>query len=1424
MPPVQPLQALLYRISISAFAGLTLATSIPAQASGTARTVLDSRGISKSRDPSTASDPKPVPPPLSLEGRTGFTAVPGDEPDFTPSENPDPTGSRPDTLPILRKGEPYVLAFTGGSFAPERGIDLRLLRLRRKSPSGFTYGYVMLRGRMADEKKVRGLQRLGVEILGVHTWQSYVARIPLAELSRIAALPFVHWVGHAQPDQKLEPSLRAAIQARHPKERFRVDISVFASDLGEKTVIRKQGELSRKGRVLTGQIEIVFPHGPMHEALEALGYRHDHYNEIGNVHIFEGSATAAQILEIRKLDFVAYIELKQIHHSLHDQSVAMIGQDRVRGDYDGSGITLGVIDTGLSNAAGGGTYKTHKDLLQNLAGWSNIGSSSAATWQDADGHGTHVAGTMVGMGRADIRYRGMAPGVGGTPQNRLFVGRYLDGNGKSVGSASTLFKVMSSTVGSGSQTSARPRAINNSWGTDATSSKWSGTESSARSVDNYVYRHRQTYVFAAGNKGIGVGSPGSSKNALTVGSVDDYWTSKIRPGDLSAFSQGGTSDWRHKPEICAPGDAITSTKTKTTDKYTTLGGTSMAAPHVTGAIASFLQKWKATYDYRPHRIKAQMLASAGWQGSDGAYSGFRVGYGLIDAYKMANSSPRYSWVSSWSARPLTSSGKYFYTDITVPKNITNAKLVMSYIEQATSGGSKQARVSDVRVFIDIAPFSAGGNTGEIELKSTKRLNLSIAGSKFANSIRGKKLRIKVYGQSVPFTYLPHAAWTLFYYKKPITGQPTLNVAMQSAKVLRNQVFAYVATLESGNEVREFSNARIYPDFPEPVKVVALSRKTLDKKPITQRYLEGRSYPSWGYPSTRKTTLGGMTVGSGYKRTIVWFLQAPSVDGIYSLKTYCDFDLNPKAPLRVTKTLCVDSSPPNDIAQLRSTSHSSGVWSRSSQVQMAWTKATDVGCARVTGLATLVTDKSYSNPSRSTMSGAKTGIYFDVGETPGKYFHIRAIDGVGNLSKLTGHWGPIRVDKTPPSLKSVSINDRADRTNNLKVTLRLSASDALSGVASMRFSSDGKTWGPWKTYTSAPMTHDLSTLGGNSSPGAKNVFSMVRDRAGNTSNTRLESILYVQSDPLVTLIRIQQGAKATKSLSVMVEVHAQGNTTAIQYSSDGSTWSAWKSYSKSPRSYDLSKYGGNSKPGLKYVYARVRDGSQKLSLPQKQRIWYVQVPNITSAQNTTFEVIHDQAIRLTGSGFNSVGSAHIGSLIISSRDPEDWHKGYLRILSDTKMEIHPPQALQPGTYSCYLRNIGFASRALTLQVRHNSRSLLALPPRLKTGKVLHIYTHLGPKPTTTISILSISTSPRPWTLPGFLSMGHGGHPVFFIDPSFTVTSLSAVHDANTRVAQWALPTPAGRFKGTFYWQCLMFDITNTRKSPIPVSTVDSVQLY
>lgn len=264
-------------------------------------------------------------------------------------------------------------------------------------------------------------------------------------------------------------------------------------------------------------------------------------------------------------------------------------------DARGQGVKVAVLDTGIE--------ATHPDLQGKLAKFAEFDAKGALVKEgidnawDADGHGTHVCGTIVG-GRASGRWIGMAP------EAKLLVGKVMS---KSGGTDEQILKGMEWAVAQGAE------LINMSLG---------GLSFDPGVLDTYtaaIVAARAAgvpVVVAIGNDGAQTsGSPGNDFFALAVGAMDVHCR-------IAAFSGGRTQvvetsdaiDPKYlplvysKPDLAAPGVHVYSCIGKS--KWEHLNGTSMATPHVSGALALLLSRTAAA------KKDAALLALTGAERSD----------------------------------------------------------------------------------------------------------------------------------------------------------------------------------------------------------------------------------------------------------------------------------------------------------------------------------------------------------------------------------------------------------------------------------------------------------------------------------------------------------------------------------------------------------------------------------------------------------------------------------------------------------------------------------------------------------------------------------------------------------------------------------------------------------------------------------------
>jgi subtilisin family serine protease len=135
---------------------------------------------------------------------------------------------------------------------------------------------------------------------------------------------------------------------------------------------------------------------------------------------------------------------------------------------------------------------------------------------------------------------------------------------------------------------------------------------------------------------ISINDPGNAERAITVGSC--YSKAPHTLGIAPSSSKGPTSDGRPKPDLVAPGERVLSCASRSKValvggappiQYIEDSGTSMAAPHISGAAAAYLSV-RREFVGRPDDVKTLMTTSATDLKRDRSFQGA----GLLDLFRM----------------------------------------------------------------------------------------------------------------------------------------------------------------------------------------------------------------------------------------------------------------------------------------------------------------------------------------------------------------------------------------------------------------------------------------------------------------------------------------------------------------------------------------------------------------------------------------------------------------------------------------------------------------------------------------------------------------------------------------------------------------------------------------------------------------------
>lgn len=334
-------------------------------------------------------------------------------------------------------------------------------------------------------------------------------------------------------------------------------------------------------------------------------------------------ATSAQVQSLLAMSDVRSVWLNAPLDLENREATALTGVDRLRTDsgmrigglpVSGRGIGVLVNDSGVDGTHADLKFPEH--VKQNVLAQTNLHSvdtmlpityiEGVANTDLAGGHGTHVAGTIGGNGAASSgSHEGVAPGAG-------IIG---------YGSGAGLFIL--DTVGGFDyalthQAQYGIRVVSNSFGNTSDVGTAFDPDDPTNIATKALADRGVVVVFSAGNAGAGEATiTGNFKKApwvVTVAAGD-------KQGRLAGFSSRGengrggdvvidgvTYSWTDRPTVTAPGVNIVSARASlgSLDKtaaqndvntlgpalalsYTTMSGTSMAAPHAAGVVALMLE-------------------------------------------------------------------------------------------------------------------------------------------------------------------------------------------------------------------------------------------------------------------------------------------------------------------------------------------------------------------------------------------------------------------------------------------------------------------------------------------------------------------------------------------------------------------------------------------------------------------------------------------------------------------------------------------------------------------------------------------------------------------------------------------------------------------------------------------------------------------
>jgi subtilisin family serine protease/murein tripeptide amidase MpaA len=461
------------------------------------------------------------------------------------------------------------------------------------------------------------VRKLGGKVGDYIPDNAFLVQMTRGVKDQVSQLEFVRWVGPYQPAYKISPLLMGV--------RGRISPSALRSSTISEEVSKPSP---------TGNLRVL-----LHKSDDAAEVSHEIEDLGGTVisterNFLRVSLDTNKIVALARLPSVEWIEPYSRPKLFNDVAAGIISVKPIWNNHelDGEGQIIAVADTGLDTGINDASM--HEDFKGRIV---KIYDRHGDTADRDSGHGTHVAGSVLGSGaRSNGSIRGMA-------FNAKLV---FQAAGDSLnGIPDDLNDLFKQSYDSGA------RIFSNSWGSSKdihNNPIYGHYTANSQNIDKFVWDHKDAVIlFAAGNEGKDEHSDGkidadslateaSAKNCITIGASEnnrstgginlespicytygtcwpsDFPNDPIRNDRLSnnqdgmvAFSsRGPTVDGRIKPDVVAPGTNILSVRSSVSndpgwgllpdndtrqDYYKFEGGTSMATPITAGAVALIRQ-------------------------------------------------------------------------------------------------------------------------------------------------------------------------------------------------------------------------------------------------------------------------------------------------------------------------------------------------------------------------------------------------------------------------------------------------------------------------------------------------------------------------------------------------------------------------------------------------------------------------------------------------------------------------------------------------------------------------------------------------------------------------------------------------------------------------------------------------------------------
>lgn len=509
----------------------------------------------------------------------------------------------------------------GSQFDPVKDPPEGSLRLGNAATAKGKGYYILQFGGTATDEWLKSVRDAGVEVLQYVPHQAYFVYGDSEAIARVANHSRVRWIGTYNADQKLTPVLQKQLEFAAKGAALARGISPIETTK-KGTAIFDVAVFARADLDAVGaELQKNFGRG----FLRVSRLQHNYFNmirlELDLVDVQK--AVALQDVVMIEPVFSTKNEderASQILAGNYINSTTLLGpgyDPLAQFGTDGTSVGVSVVDDGIGIPGDGGFYVTALNAVNGPLRGTTAGSN---------GHGHFNATIIAGsppFGPLDPLFynygKGVAPNANivSIPRNRA-------------GYTGTDVQVYDDSVTTPGPNGAPALISNNSWGGEpdiSYNSQEAVFDGIARDASLDPGIDPITMIFSAGNAGnSGLTHPKAAKNLIAVGNSESIRPDKGGTGadnmdDIAAdSSRGPTADGRIKPDVVAPGTAVTGGRSGANtlsgnidSAHRWSSGTSHAAAHISGVAALFTRWWNnRPFSDRPSPslIKAALINSA----------------------------------------------------------------------------------------------------------------------------------------------------------------------------------------------------------------------------------------------------------------------------------------------------------------------------------------------------------------------------------------------------------------------------------------------------------------------------------------------------------------------------------------------------------------------------------------------------------------------------------------------------------------------------------------------------------------------------------------------------------------------------------------------------------------------------------------------